>query len=220
MKYEQSKERREAGEEKKHWPGSKYCYKAWQSGLLDELTTSDKCALLKRKVQQILDFDTTSKILIFTRFVPMLDILQDLFYPHHSIQYNGDMNATAKAGAIAEFTDNPDCRLFLSSHAGAYGCDMFMANYLINLDLHWSAGGADQINGRHDRPSSEFSHVYIRNMITEDTIEVRKLEQLDWKRKVASAVTDGRGADRLGRVQNDVTTLTRFLEETVPLECA
>jgi SNF2 family DNA or RNA helicase len=194
--------------------GSKYCYQIWQDGVLDDLLESQKCNYLRDKVAEILAFDDTSKILIFTRFVPMLDIIEDIL-DVSCVQYHGGMNASAKAAATQRFTEDPDCRVFLSSHAGAYGCDMYMANYLINLDQHQSAGGADQINGRHDRPSSEFKHVFIRNLVTEDSIEERNMMRLDYKRKVAAATVDGKGADRMGRVYNDLISLTSFLENTL-----
>ncbi len=194
--------------------GSKYCYQVWQDGILDDLLESQKVNFLRDKVAEILEFDDKSKILVFTRFVPMLEIIEDILGVA-CVQYHGGMNTSAKAAAVQRFTEDPDCRVFLSSHAGAYGCDMYMANWLINLDQHQSAGGADQINGRHDRPSSEFKHIAIRNLVVEGSVEERNLLRLDWKRKVAAATVDGRGADKLGRVQNDLVTLTKFLEDTL-----
>ena len=194
--------------------GSRYCYDVWQAGLLDDLLESQKCDYLAGKVAEILSFDDKSKILIYTRFVPMLDILEDILGVP-CVQYHGGMNTNAKAAATQRFTDDPDCRVFLSSWAGAYGCDMYSANYLINLDLAQSSGRADQINGRHDRPSSEFNHIFVRNLIVEDSIEERNLLRLGWKRKVAAATVDGHGADRLGRVENTLISLTEFLESTL-----
>jgi hypothetical protein len=87
-----------------------------------------------------------------------------------------------------------------------------MANYLINYDLAWSAGKQDQINARHNRASSQFKDIYILNAITSGTTEPRKLAMLAHKRRVGSAITDGRGADAKGRIENDVQTLTQCLE--------
>ena len=125
------------------------------------------------------------------------------------------MNAKEKAAAVAEFTRPDGPNLFLSSWAGAYGTDMNMARHLINYDNPWSAGTADQINGRHVRLSNEFKQVYVHNMLTEGTIERRMLSQQGLKRTINGAVVDGRGADTFGRVDNSVQSLTSFLEETI-----
>jgi hypothetical protein len=87
-----------------------------------------------------------------------------------------------------------------------------MANYLVNYDLAWSSGKQDQINARHNRASSEFKDIYILNAITAATTEPRKLAMLAHKRRVGAAITDGRGADGNGRIDNDVVTLTQALE--------
>lgn len=210
MDYEESEELRRQGIQKASWPGSEYCYKLWQSGLLDDLTTSAKTEYLREKVPDILGFSDESKIVLFSRFRYMLDIIEDeLALP--CIQYHGDLNAKEKAAAVSHFASDPDVRVMLSSHSGAYGTDLPMCDYLINFDLPWSAGMAEQINGRHVRASSEFGQVYIRNLITAGTIEERKLEVLRWKRRTAEAILTGRGTDARGSVENSVASLTQWL---------
>jgi hypothetical protein len=87
-----------------------------------------------------------------------------------------------------------------------------MANYLINYDLAWSSGKQDQINARHVRASSKFKQVYIINPITKGTTEARKYSMLALKRRIGSAITDNVGADDMGRIENDLTTLTEYLQ--------
>jgi len=195
--------------------GSRYCYGKWQAGLYDDALESAKLSELTRKVQLILDFDSKSKVLIYTQWRNMLDIIEaELAIP--CVQYHGGMSAGAKDQAIARFTDDPELRVFISSHAGAYGCDMYMADHLVKYDLPWSAGRNSQVDHRHDRASSEFSKIYVHNMITRGTIEERKLSMVKWKGKVWKAVRDRHGADKRGHVKNDVQSLTAFLEDTVP----
>jgi len=125
------------------------------------------------------------------------------------------MTSAAKAAAIQKFTVDPECRLFLSSHAGAYGCDMYMANHLVNYDHPEAAGKSDQINDRHVRASSEFGNVFVHNMYVEGTIEERGLDRLEFKRTIGSAFLDGEGADREGRVRDTRGTLTDWLRESL-----
>jgi SNF2 family DNA or RNA helicase len=215
MDYQDSMDRRARGEEKASWPGSKYCYEVWQAGLVDELFHSPKLIELKARLARLFEINPDAKVLIYTQWVEMLGILEwDLPYP--SVLYHGGLNASGKAAVISRFTKDPSIRLFLSSHAGAYGCDMWMASDLVNYDRPWSAGKGDQINGRVVRASSEFDKVFIHTMECQGTVEVRKTEVVELKRRVASAIIEGIGADSMGRIENDVQTLTSYLDETVP----
>lgn len=187
---------------------SKYARDVRESGLLDKLVDSPKMEYLGDKLDDILGFDGT-KVLVFSRYPEMLQLI-DEYMGVPAVQYHGGMNAVNKAAAVNRFTNDKGCRLFLSSHAGAYGTDMHMASHLVNYDLPWSAGRSDQINARHQRASSEFLKVYIRDLIMAGTIEVRKLAMLDYKRRIGAAVVDG-VVPRSGRIENDLVSLTQFL---------
>jgi SNF2 family DNA or RNA helicase len=211
LDWQESEAQRRRGVTKATWPGSKYCFDIWQAGLLDNALESAKLTRLVKEVKDILSHEG-SKIIIFSRFKYMLSIIEDaLGVP--CVQYHGDMDSGAKAGTVKSFTDKPDLRVFLSSHAGAYGTDMHMANWLINYDLPWSSGKADQINGRHQRAASEFDLVYVRNLITRGTVNERQLKMLEYKRSLSAAVVDGKISDTQGRIYNDLDTLASWLEE-------
>lgn len=203
-----SRQAQEDGEHKAAWPGSRYCSEAVAAGHL-ATAALPKLDFLTEKLREILDFPA-NKILVFSRYPAMLSMIAERFADAEPVIYHGGMSATAKASALQDFTTRHECRLFLSSHAGAYGTDMHMANYLINYDLPWSGGTWDQINGRHQRVSSEFGKVYIRDIIMSGTTEVRKLAMLLHKQRVAQAVVDGI-LPSSGRIENDLVSLTDFL---------
>lgn len=211
QQYEESQGARSRGAEKKVWPGSKYAYEVWQSGLLDDVTTTPKLDAVTAVVEDIMAVPG-NKIIVFSVNPDMLDLLGDRLPENSFVTYTGRMSSAAKAYAAQRFETDEQCQVFLSSHAGAFGTDLYMANYLINYDLAWSAGKQDQINARHNRASSQFKDIYILNAITSGTTEPRKLAMLAHKRRVGSAITDGRGADKKGRIENDVMTLTQCLE--------
>lgn len=188
---------------------SKYARDVRESGLLDKLDYSPKMEYLGEKIDDILGFAGT-KLLVFSRYPEMLQLIDEFMCEVPAVQYHGGMNPIAKAAAVNRFTRDKECRLFLSSHAGAYGTDMHMASHLINYDLPWSAGRSDQINARHQRASSEFDKVFIRDLIMSGTIEVRKLAMLDYKRRIGAAVVDG-VVPKSGRIENDLVSLTQFL---------
>lgn len=190
--------------------GSKFAYELWQSGALDSVVTSPKLELLEDKVGSILEFPK-NKILIFSQYKYMLNLIEDAL-GIECVKFHGGMSATAKASAVAEFNSRSSCRVFLSSHAGAYGMDMSRANYLINYDLPWSAGKADQINGRHVRASSDFGNVFIRNILTRNTIEERKFRFLGRKRAIAAQALDG---DESGDVKLEGDSLRSHLTDVL-----
>lgn len=189
--------------------GSEYAYNLWQSGVLDDILESEKIAFLKEELE-ILAADPESKIIIVSKYKYMLEILQ-VALPYESTRFTGDMGAVAKQMSVEWFKNEPSCRILLLSYAGGYGLDLNMADYLINFDLPWSFGMQDQINSRHIRASSEFDKVYIRNLITDDSIEERKQRILTRKRKISGLAIDGKTAD-VASVALDNDLLKEHLE--------
>jgi SNF2 family DNA or RNA helicase len=209
--WEDSARRKSAGEKRKQWPGSMYCYQLWTAGLTRGLGESPKLARLQAECDRILT-DPTAKILVYTKYADLLPVLASTL-GHPSVSYHGGMSTPAREAAKQRFHRDPECRLFLSSHAGAYGCDMHMASHLVNMDQPPSAGRAEQINGRHVRATGMFRQVFIHDLVTAGTIEERNTARLDFKRKIGAAIIDGRGACD-GHLTNDVEQLTGFLERT------
>jgi SNF2 family DNA or RNA helicase len=208
--YAESARLRELGVERKTWPGSKYAWEKWQQGLVDDLWGSAKLDVLAERVPEILAEDPAHKVMVYTRWPGVLGYMADAIGVP-CVRYHGGLSAKAKAAAQAKFTNDPKTRLFLSSHAGAKGVNLYKGSHLINYDLPWAAGQADQINGRHVRASSKFKQVWVENIITVGTTEQWKRDNLAFKRRVGSAILDGRGANRFGEVENDAQSLTAFL---------
>jgi SNF2 family DNA or RNA helicase len=211
QRFEEAETWRQTGIQKKSWTGSKYCYEIWKGGVLDDVTTHPKMDTVLDTLERILA-TPGNKVVVFSVNPDMLELLADRLPADSAVTYTGRMSAGAKAFAANRFETDPECRVFLSSHAGAFGTDLWMANYLINYDLAWSSGKQDQINKRHDRASSKFKNIYVLNAITAGTTEPRKLSMLAHKRRIGAAITDGRGADDKGRIENDVVSLTQCLE--------
>lgn len=191
--------------------GSAYAHYLSGSGLIPVNYTVPKELVLLDKVKEILS-EPGSKTIIVSQYKYMLNLLS-MFLPFDTVIFNGDLNAKQKDAVIKEFTNNPECRILLTSYAGGYGLDLYMADYLINYDLPWSAGKQDQINSRHIRASSEFDKVYVRNLITEDSVESRKLRILERKNKIAGHVLDGKEGET--NVQTDDDFLRKHLEDVL-----
>lgn len=172
---------------------------------LPQISIKERVVLAK--VDKILRDDPDAKILIFTRYRGMIGIFtrdfKDLGYA--SVEYHGGMSPREKQASVTRFKTEKDTRLFISSHAGAYGTDLPMANWLVNYDIPWGAGLGRQINGRHVRASSEFKTVNVVYVITEKTIEERKYEVRTFKNAISEAAIDGNSLN--GYVKSDVTAL-------------
>ena len=192
--------------------GSKYASEIYTSGALDEVTHSPKLRVLMDKMA-VLMADPANKVIVFTRYRWMQQlIMEDFEYKKWgTASYHGELSTAEQQAARARFLRDTECRIFVSTHAGERGTDLPVANWLVNYDAVWSAGQADQINGRHMRTLSEFDDIFVADMYTEGTIEERKLAQQDKKREVSRAIVDGR-ISKSGRIDNDVESLTKHLE--------
>jgi SNF2 family DNA or RNA helicase len=193
--------------------GSEYAADVVMDGDFMELTYSPKLWLLTEKLDKILA-DPVSKVIIFTRYRRMLELIQHTCDERGwgAVSYHGMLNTADQQAARARFLTKADCRVFISTHAGERGTDLPVANWLVNYDPVWSSGQADQINGRHMRTSSTHAGIFVANMFYEGSIEARKIEQQAKKREVSRAIIDGHMPEG-GIIRNDVTSLRKHVIE-------
>lgn len=192
---------------------SSYVAELNDSGRLSGVTKSPKLAALKEYVDNFLSSDNKNKVVIFTSYVHMVDIIrQAIIMEWGSAPYTGEMNAKDKEESKLRFQTDPDVRVLVSSDAGGYGVDLPQANLLINYDLPWNAGLAVQRNGRIRRASSTWSTIVIQDFLVEGSIEERQHAMLQQKMAVANAVVDGEGIDSKGGVALTAGSLRAFLQ--------
>ncbi|MEV4454383.1 DEAD/DEAH box helicase [Microbispora sp. NPDC049633] len=189
---------------------SPYAKAKVDEGLLDNVGDSAKMHRLVAAVPAILA-NPEAKVIIVSRFRGMVSRLQKT-WPEQSVVYHGEMNAAQKQAAVNRFQTDPTKRIFLMSHAGAYGVDIPIATHLINVDPARSAGQRAQINHRHVRASSTHAEVQVIDMVTAGTIEERAYERLELRKKVGAAAVDGVGADARGEIEDTVGSLTEHVE--------
>jgi SNF2 family DNA or RNA helicase len=184
-----------------------------ETGRLDAVTKSPKLSALKEYVDNFLSQYEGNKVVIFTSYVHMVDIIRDtLAVDWGSTPYTGEMNAKDKEESKLKFQTDPDVRILVSSDAGGYGVDLPQANLLINYDLPWNAGLAVQRNGRIRRASSTWTSIVIQDFLMEGSIEERQHTMLQQKIAIANAVIDGEGIDDKGGVALTAGSLKAFLQ--------
>lgn len=113
-----SRRQQASGVSRRVWPGSRYCHDLWQSGALDDVLTSPKLDDVTALARTVLA-EPHHKLIIFSFWKEMLHLLSEKFADYGSVQYHGDLPAAAKTAAQARFSEDPNCRLFIATDAGA-----------------------------------------------------------------------------------------------------
>lgn len=194
--------------------GSQYASSLKAAGILDDMpTTTAKFEALLEHVDEILLEDPRHKVVIFSYFKPMLELIQKRITKlgWQWVKITGDVTTIKRDQAIVRFNGDDDCRVFLSSDAGAYGVDLNQGSHLICYDLPWSAGALSQRVSRIDRTNSAFDQITIGYMFGAGTIEERMFDMLMQKRKVARAFIDGDFDPRSGMINLDLESLKDFV---------
>lgn len=192
--------------------GSQYADELYEDGRLDALTKSPKLDTCVELVTDILSADPKNKIVIFSFFKGMLDVLSTATSGlTKSVIFSGAVSQKRRDEVKQQFATDPETRLFLSSDAGGIGLDLPMANFLISYDLPWSAGAYAQRQSRIIRLSSVFPQVTLLSLQVSGSIDEYQHELLAQKQKVADAVIDGKGISRKGRLSLDLQSLSAYL---------
>lgn len=190
--------------------GSKYAHSLLEAGRLQSKGSHGaKLEACLDLAMEYLEENLEHKVIIFARFRGILPLLATGLAQYNPVMFHGGLNGNQRAEAIHKFSE--DARVFLSSDAGGYGVDLYMASHLINYDLPMSSGTFKQRNGRHVRASSTFRNVYIDNLIIKNSIEEYQLSRLNYKARVSQGVLTGL-SDPHGKVENTAKNLTKFLE--------
>ena len=109
-----------------------------------------------------------------------------------SAWHTGSVPQQRRRGEINRFKTDPDCRVFLSTDAGATGLNLQNASIVINCDLPWNPAKLEQRIARAWRKHQTRS-VTVVNLVSENTIEHRMLGTLADKQALAGGVLDREG---------------------------
>jgi SNF2 family DNA or RNA helicase len=195
--------------------GSEYAEELHQAGRLEKLKGTPKLDATVELIGEILEANPANKLVIFSFFRDMLDILAETTKSlAKSVLFTGAISQKGRDAAKQQFTDDPETRLFLSSDAGGIGLDLPVANYLISYDLPWSAGAYAQRQSRIIRLSSQFPQVTLLSIQVTGSIEEYQYRLLGQKKKVADAIVDGKGISPRGNVTLDLKSLSEWLRES------
>lgn len=136
--------------------------------------------------------DNDGKVVIFSQWERMLRILATEL-ERNGIDFcflHGGVPSLKRKDLIDRFQTDPDCRIFLSTDAGATGLNLQAASLLINIDLPWNPAVLEQRIARIYRLGQN-NPVQIINMISRGTIEEQMLSTLSFKSNLAAGILDG-----------------------------
>jgi len=98
---------------------------------------------------------------------------------------------SANRGKLYEnFSENKDCRVFLSTDAGGVGLNLQAGSVVINLDIPWNPAVLEQRIARVHRIGQK-RKVSVINLVSAGTIEHRMLDVLRFKSSMAAGILDG-----------------------------
>ena len=154
-------------------------------------------------LRDILAGDETEKILVFSQFTSLLDVMEVPIEKEGFAyrRYDGSMNANARNESILEFTEQRDVRIMLISlKAGNAGLNLNAASQVIMLDPFWNPYVEEQAIDRAHR-IGQTRMVNVHRILVKDTVEDRILALQEKKRKLISTALDeeaGQTVSRLG----------------------
>lgn len=154
--------------------------------------------------------DPTEKVLIFSQFTSLLDLLEVPMYERKMRyqRYDGSMSMSDRADAVEKFMDDPDEKIMLLSlKAGNAGLNLAKASQVIILDPFWNPYVEEQaIDRAHRMPQPR--EVTVHRVLVPDTVEDRICQIQDKKREMIDTALDEKSSKSLTRL--DVREL-RFL---------
>ena len=134
------------------------------------------------------------------------------------VSFHGGIPSEKRPALVERFRDDPDCRVFLSTDAGATGLNLQHASTLVNMDLPWNPALLEQRIARIHRMGQK-RPVQIVNFVDKGTIEEGMLSVLAFKRSLSAGILDGGtgeislGGSRLNRFMKDVENVTGRMGE-------
>lgn len=150
---------------------------------------SGKMLLLQRLLFAL--FDQGHKVLIFSQFTHMLDIIQawgEDILELKVARIDGNVAQEDRRAEIAEFNTDPDHKLFLlSTRAGGLGINLTSADTVILFDSDWNPQSDLQAMDRVHRIGQK-KPVIVYRFVSANTIESKILEKASSKRRLEKVV--------------------------------
>ena len=153
-----------------------------------EKPPGDEAAKIDTLIEQIESKSPQHKILVFSQFVSMLDLIRKQLTARN-ISFSWLTGSTRNREAVVnQFQNNPDIRVFLiSMKAGGTGLNLTEADYVYLVDPWWNPAVENQAIDRSHRIGQDKKVVAVR-LISPDTIEEKIMQMQDSKKVLADGL--------------------------------
>ncbi len=147
---------------------------------------SGKASLFMNLIENIIE--NNEKVLVFTQFREMGDILQKMIKARFDIEsmfLHGGTSRKNRDEMVNNFQENPHEKIFiLSIKAGGTGLNLTAASHVIHYDLWWNPAVETQATDRAYRIGQD-KNVMVYRMITKGTFEEKINTMLKSKKELA-----------------------------------
>ncbi len=149
-----------------------------------------------RELSSILDelvFQNNRKVVIFSEWTAMTFLIAKQLSAEgiKFVELSGKIPVHKRQALIDEFTNNPACRVFLSTDAGGTGLNLQAGDCVVNFELPWNPAKMNQRIGRVNRIGQKSRCVNVVNLIMKNSIEERILAGIQLKTDLFQGVFDG-----------------------------
>ena len=131
------------------------------------------------------------KIVLFSEWTTMLGLIEPILkrLGMDYVRLDGKVPQKKRQQLVNKFQKDPDCKVFITTNAGATGLNLQAADTVINVDLPWNPAVLEQRIARAHRMGQK-RPVQVYLLVTEATIEENMLLTLSAKKELYLAALD------------------------------
>ncbi|MDR6371186.1 hypothetical protein J2795_001768 [Chryseobacterium bernardetii] len=177
--------------------------------LMKEGYSGENAVKIEILMEQILGKSKDHKILVFSQFVGMLDLIKTEL-ERHNIRFEYLTGQTKDRGdKVSNFQKNKDIRVFLISlKAGGVGLNLTQADYIYLVDPWWNPAAENQAIDRSYRIGQTKNVIAVR-MICSNTVEEKILTLQKKKKQLAQNLLAADGKKLQGLSKQDLMDLLK-----------
>ena len=181
--------------------------------LSDQEYYGSESAKMNELMEQIEQHSSEHKILIFSQFVTMLDLIKHQL-DTREVKYEYLTGKTKdRAERVKQFQEDNETRVFLiSMKAGGTGLNLTEADYVFIVDPWWNPAVESQAVDRAHRIGQNKT-VSVYRLVTEDSVEQKIMALKEKKSKLVDALVNENGLSTLKLAKADLESLFSPLPE-------
>ncbi len=153
------------------------------------------------------------KAILFSEWTTMLNLIEPILKrcKLDYVRLDGSVPQKKRQELVHRFSNDPRCRLFVTTNAGSTGLNLQAADTVINVDLPWNPAVLEQRIARAHRMGQK-RPVQVYVFVTEETIEEKLLATLSSKHDLALAALDPDSDVKFVDFSSGIEALRRRLE--------